>query len=249
MDNVTLGFSAALLMGLAFGAGPCNITCLPYLGPVFLGQENNSMRSSWKTIVPFSLGRLTGYMMLGAVAGSFGLAATSWIENGIAGRILGVATILAGIFLLRGKLFKARQCSAQKSSSLRATQTSEAKLSEVPIVFQKPDKEAKKTSSGIYMSLSLFGMGTGMALNPCVPLITVLTVAAAMATPQDGAKLGLAFGLGAVIIPTLFFGLAVAYFSQQIRENMQQWQRSLERMSGFMLIFLGCFTALGWIQV
>ncbi len=46
MDSLTLGFSAAMIMGLAFGAGPCNITCLPYLGPVFLGQEKNNMRSS-----------------------------------------------------------------------------------------------------------------------------------------------------------------------------------------------------------
>lgn len=240
MDNVTLGFSAALLMGLAFGAGPCNITCLPYLGPIFLGQQNNSLRSSWKTIVPFSLGRLTGYMMLGAVAGSFGLAATSWIEDGIAGRILGVATILAGILLLKGKLFRSRQCSVKQSKQAG---------SESPVVFSGKGKAVNKPKSGIYLSLSLFGMGTGMALNPCVPLITVLTVAAAMATPVDGARLGLAFGLGAVIIPTLFFGLAVAYFSQQIKENMQQWQHSLERMSGFMLIFLGSFTALGWIQV
>ncbi|MCU7817843.1 MAG: sulfite exporter TauE/SafE family protein [gamma proteobacterium symbiont of Lucinoma myriamae] len=84
MDSLTLGFSAAMIMGLAFGAGPCNITCLPYLGPVFLGQEKTNIRSSWKTIVPFSLGRLTGYTLLGAIAGSFGLAATTWIEEGIA---------------------------------------------------------------------------------------------------------------------------------------------------------------------
>lgn len=245
MDNVTLGFSAAMLMGLAFGAGPCNITCLPYLGPVFLGQEGNNLRTSWKTILPFSLGRLTGYMLLGAIAGAFGMAATSWIEEGVAGRVLGAATILAGILLLKGSLLKSRQCSAKHKPS--ATKV------ENPVVFSKQPLESdKKTKiqkkSGLFLSFSLFGMGTGMALNPCIPLITILTVAAAMATPQDGASLGLAFGLGAVVIPTLFFGLAVAYFSQQIRENMDQWGRTLERMSGYMLIFLGGFTALGWIQ-
>jgi len=91
-------------------------------------------------------------------------------------------------------------------------------------------------------------MGTGMALNPCIPLITILTVAATMATPMDGAQLGVAFGLGAVVIPTLFFAFAIAYFSQQIKEHLNQWKKKLELISGIMLIFLGSFTALGWVQ-
>jgi cytochrome c biogenesis protein CcdA len=239
MENLTLSFSAALIMGLAFGAGPCNITCLPYLGPVFLGRENNKLKTSWKTIVPFSLGRLSGYTLLGTIAGSFGMVATSWIENGIAGRILGVATILAGILLLKGNLFKQRKC---------AVKSSRQSLTAVPVTFTAQKKEKKTSRTGPYLSLSLFMMGTGMALNPCLPLITILTVAAAMATPEAGARLGIAFGIGAVIIPTFFFGLVVAYFSQQIKENMRQWQRSLEQISAYMLIFLGTITTLGWIQ-
>ena len=241
MDNLTLGFSAALIMGLAFGAGPCNITCLPYLGPIFLGQEKTNMRTSWKTIVPFSLGRMTGYMLLGAVAGGFGMAATTWIEEGIAGRVLGAATILAGILLLRGSLNKSRQCPINQSKDKAGVQ---------PLQFTKTENMGKKTRrrSGPFLSLSLFTMGTGMALNPCIPLITILAAAAAMASPVEGAQLGVAFGLGAVVVPTLFFGLAVAYFSQQIIVHMEQWRQSLERLSGFMLIFLGGFTALGWIQ-
>jgi len=239
MDNVTLGFSAALLMGLAFGAGPCNITCLPYLGPVFLGQEKSNVRTSWKTIIPFSLGRLTGYTLLGAVAGSFGFAATTWIEEGIAAQVLGGATILVGIFMLRGTLFKAKSCASHNTPKQENT-----------ITFSKQAEHRKKTikQSKPYLTLSLFTMGTGMALNPCIPLATVLTVAATMATPADGARLGIAFGLGAVGIPTLFFGFAVAYFSQQIKEHLSQWGKHLERISGFMLIFLGCVTALGWVQ-
>ena len=39
---LSLGFGAAFLMGLAFGAGPCNIACLPYLGPVFLSGSGRA---------------------------------------------------------------------------------------------------------------------------------------------------------------------------------------------------------------
>lgn len=242
MDNLTLGFSAALLMGLAFGAGPCNITCLPYLGPVFLGQQKNNMRASWKTIVPFSFGRLTGYTILGTVAGSFGLAATQWVEEGIAAQVLGIATILVGIYLLFGTFSKTRSCSSHHVTEQKST----SKISFAKQYKQKNNQEKKST---LYLTFSLFSMGTGMALNPCIPLITILTVAASMATPIDGARLGIAFGLGAVVIPTLFFGFAVAYFSQQIKQHLNQWGRMLERASGYMLISLGSLTALGWIQV
>jgi cytochrome c biogenesis protein CcdA len=91
-------------------------------------------------------------------------------------------------------------------------------------------------------------MGTGMALNPCIPLVTILTVAATMATPIDGARLGIAFGLGAVVIPTLFFGFAIAYFSQQIKLHLSQWGKRLEYFSAILLICLGIFTMLGWVQ-
>ncbi len=238
MDNLTLGFSTALLMGLAFGAGPCNITCLPYLGPVFLGQQNNSMRSSWQTIIPFSAGRLTGYTLLGTIAGSFGLTVTQWIEDGLAAQVLGVATLLVGIYLLLGGFSSPRSCSTQ-SSARHA----------VAVSFTTPPRPSeKKQKSALYMSLSLFSMGTGMALNPCIPLLTILTVAASMASPADGARLGIAFGLGAVVIPGLFFGLFIAWFSQQVKEHLNHWQKKLERMSGIMLILLGSFTALGWVQ-
>jgi len=245
MDSLTIGFSAAMIMGLAFGAGPCNITCLPYLGPVFLGQEKNNMRSSWKTIIPFSLGRLTGYTLLGAIAGSFGLAATSWIEEGIAAQVLGIATILAGVYLLFGSLSKTKSCASHHAHKQDETSpVNFIKQTDVKTdVMSVPDKK-----STLYLTGSLFTMGTGMALNPCIPLVTILTVAASMATPVDGARLGIAFGLGAVVIPTLFFGFAVAYFSQQIKVHLNQWGKTLERISGIMLIFLGSFTALGWIQ-
>ena len=34
----TLSLTGALVLGVGFGAGPCTVTCLPYLGPVFFAQ-------------------------------------------------------------------------------------------------------------------------------------------------------------------------------------------------------------------
>ena len=86
MEILVLSFGAAMLLGLGFGAGPCNITCLPYLGPVLLADGG-----AWRVVLPFSLGRLSGYAMLGAVAGSLGEIIIAQLENGPVGLLLGGA--------------------------------------------------------------------------------------------------------------------------------------------------------------
>ncbi|MCW8827826.1 MAG: sulfite exporter TauE/SafE family protein [Gammaproteobacteria bacterium] len=227
MEVLSLSFGAALLMGLAFGAGPCSITCLPYLGPVFLTQEAG-WRRTLGVILPFSVGRLVGYTALGTVAGYAGYTATHWFKEGPAGILLGIATVVLGVLLLR-RAGKGKGCKPKAP-----TEQSVA----------LPGKARPATM----MPLSLFGLGMGMALNPCVPLGTVLTVAAASASPWLGAQLGLAFGIGAVVIPAVFFGIVVAHFGLQVRQGLAKWQGKLEAGAGGMLILLGSVTALGWVQ-
>lgn len=227
MEALTLGFGAALLMGLVFGAGPCTITCLPYLGPVFLTRGSGWQRTLG-VILPFSVGRLAGYSALGTVAGYAGYAATNWFKQGPAGLLLGVATVVLGILLLR-RAGKGKRCNVKAPAEQSVTLASETEKQKL-------------------LPLSLFGLGLGMALNPCVPLGTVLTVAAAGADPLHGAQLGLAFGLGAVVVPAVVFGLLVAHFGVQVRQALAQWQGTLEAGAGGLLIVLGTVTALGWVQ-
>jgi thiol:disulfide interchange protein DsbD len=178
--------------------------------------------------MPFSLGRLVGYTALGTVAGYAGFTATNWFKDGPAGILLGIATVLLGVLLLR-RAGKGNSC----RTSVAAEQT-----------VDFPGRAAPRR----LMPLSLFGLGLGMALNPCVPLGTVLTVAAASADPLLGAQLGIAFGLGAVVIPALVFGTLVAHFGVQVRNGLERWRGKLETGAGAMLIVLGSVTALGWIQ-
>lgn len=227
MELLSLGFGAAMLMGLAFGAGPCSITCMPYLGPVFLTQEGG-WRRNVGVILPFSAGRLAGYTLLGSVAGYAGYAATNWFKDGPAGILLGIATVVLGVLLLR-RAGKTRHCGGE-------------------LPYEQAVALPGQAKSRRLMPLGLFGLGLGMALNPCVPLGTVLTVAAASADPLHGAELGLAFGLGAVVVPALVFGIVVAHFGGQVRQALARWRGRLEAGAGGMLIVLGSVTALGWVQ-
>lgn len=225
MESLHLGLGAALLMGFLFGAGPCNISCLPYLGPVFLGQEGN--RRAWRTIIPFSLGRLLGYGALGGVAGGLGHLATAWVQGGPAGIVLGVLTVAVGLLLWR-RAGRPAGCHSAPGPEQR-------------VRWIRPRRD-------VAMPAGLVGMGMAMALNPCMPLGTVLLAAAASASIGSGLTLGLSFGVGAVAVPSLVFGVLVAHFGRQVRAHLAVWGRTLERSAAGLMIGLGVITAMGWVQ-
>lgn len=227
IEPVVLSSTAALLLGLSFGAGPCNIACLPYLGPVFLARDGKR-HSPWRTVLPFSAGRITGYSLLGTGAGWAGLMVQDWIAEPWVKWVLGSATIMVGISLLwMGRREKA------------CRQRDRVSPQEVP--FSLNPRASVPVSGG------LFAMGLGMAFNPCAPLTTVVLASATSASALNGLFLGAGFGLGAVVIPALIFGYGIARFGEQIRLHLSTWRRPLESTSAGFLILLGGATAAGWI--
>ena len=220
---------AALIMGLSFGAGPCNITCLPYLGPVFLAD--NPKR--WRMVALFSSGRLTGYALLGLLAGALGSALEAFLQSAWVGVLLGTATILVGLHLLR-------------RGGKAVCQTAGQDKSRTQVVSFAETTSGPRTSAAD-MKGGLFFMGMGMAFNPCAPLGAILLAASATASAVSGLGLGLGFGVGAVLIPALIFGGLVAHFGQQIREHLGHWQGRLNGITGVMLMLLGGMTAVGWV--
>jgi len=232
---MSLGFEAAALtvpmavaMGLAFGAGPCNITCLPYLGPVFVANHTNK-RQAWRTVAPFSAGRLMSYGALGLTAGFLGQALEAWLASPVVGWVLGLATIAVGLSLLfRRNKTKACSKPAQSNSA---------------VIHPPGQAQKNKTLPG-----GLFFMGAGMALNPCAPLAAILVAASATGSATAGMNLGLGFGIGAVVIPAVVFAVGIAHFGRQLREHMVRWRPHMEVAAALMLILLGLVTMLGWVR-
>ena len=228
LEPVSLSLGAALLLGLSFGSGPCNIACLPYLGPVF-AATGDGIRASWRILLPFSAGRISGYAALGMVSGWLGLLVQEWIAAPWVRWLLGGATIVVALSLLFRRNRRGAACA-----------TGQVQVSTI----------GRETSAGRGSLLpgGLFFMGAGMALNPCAPLTTVILAAATTADAQSGMFLGLLFGLGAVLIPTLIFSLGVAHFGQQLKQHMSRWGSVLEHTSIALLLLMGAGTALGWIS-
>lgn len=226
IEPVTLTFSAALVMGLLFGAGPCNIACLPYLGPVFVAS-GGGVRRAWRTVVPFSLGRMAGYALIGLCAGALGLWVQDALAEGWVRWVMGIATMLVALSLLLKQRKGTKDC---------ATAGGSVQVSGI-------ERRPRTPLPG-----ALFLMGAGMALNPCAPLTTVILASATTASALAGLSLGVGFGVGSVMIPSLVFALGVAHFGDQVREHLGRWKGAVEKSCVALLLFMGIATTQGWIS-
>ncbi len=219
IEETVVTLPMAIALGLAFGMSSCTLTCLPYLAPVFLASDGG-IRQSWRTLLPFSLGRLTVYAAFSTLAG---IAGQLLDENEISRNVrwvMGIAAVVVGIALLlrRG-----------------AGQTCQAKAApEVPL-----NQFGSTTPPRLLLPGGLFLMGVGIALTPCVPLGSVLYSAASVGDALHGLALGLGFGLGAITIPSLFYGIGFAHLGSNLRERLQTWRPRIERLSALLLILVG----------
>lgn len=218
MAEYLLNLPTVFIIGLVFGIGPCTITCLPYLGPVFLSKEGG-IKDSWKIILPFSMGRMSSYTALGALSGYAGASIEKMIYTPLVAWVLGGATVAVGVLIF---------WRSYRNKSACGSHTNKKRLQDNP-----------------FLPSGLFFMGVGMAATPCAPLASIMLTAAATASAFSGFLLGFCFGVGAVLVPALVFGFGMAYFGQRIREIMQVWRSSLERASACLLIILGVGTIAG----
>lgn len=243
-----IGLPMALSLGLMYGLGPCLVSCLPYLGPVFLARDFG-LRHSWRVVLPLSLGRLTGYAGFGLVAGWAGHTLEDSAAAPMLRLLVGSAAVMIGLALLwrRPACGKATTTTV---SPLRRLDIGARNATECtgPLGAQRADQsppppgEGSKEAGSLVHSLlpgGLFLMGLSMTLTPCAPMGVVLFSAAAMASAGHGLLLGLTFGLGAIVVPSIVFGIGAAYLGRELRAQLGRWRSWLERLSAALLIFVG----------
>jgi thiol:disulfide interchange protein DsbD len=223
LEQTLLTLPMAMLLGLVFGMGACTVACLPYLGPVFIAAEGG-MRQSWRILLPFSLGRLGSYASLAAIAGLSGQYIGAGLAGGQLRWLMGAAAILLGVAMLLRP--PGGGCSRHSKDS-------------------SPRRGLRSLSAGTAMPGGLFLLGASMALSPCAPLGSVLFSAAACASAWNGLWLGLGFGAGAIVIPTIFYGFGFAWFGSRLREQLRNSHRHVVRLSAALLILTGAGNLFG----
>jgi thiol:disulfide interchange protein DsbD len=217
IDPALVGLPMALTLGLVYGLGPCLVSCLPYLGPVFLARDFD-LRRSWRVVGPLAAGRLVGYSAFGLAAGLAGQVVKDGMAAPTVRLVVGAAAVMMGLALL----------------GRRPACTQAPGGAAVPLRRMSLPPEPRTLLPG-----GLFLMGVGMALTPCAPLGVVLFSAAAGASAPQGAMLGLAFGLGAIIVPSIVYGVGAAYLGRRLREELKNWRPTMERIAAGLLIVVG----------
>lgn len=87
------------LLGLSMGLTACTVSCLPLMGTWVLGRGQGG-RAALRDTSVFILGKIAAYSMLGGLAGALGSWLTSALDSGIGHVSIGLASIVAGVWLL-----------------------------------------------------------------------------------------------------------------------------------------------------
>lgn len=223
--DVVVGVPMAAALGFTYGMGPCLISCAPFLGPVFLASDGG-IRKSWKIILPLSLGRLAAYCSFGALVGGFGHYVKGMMLSDGIHIVIGSAVLMMGLALL-----------------LRRSDKSCGSIQSHTLPLHRMDKLARPQT---LLPGGLFLMGIGMTLSPCAPLGVVLFSAAMAGSAGGGLLLGASFGLGAIVVPALVYGIGMAYLGTQLRIQLQNWRPAIERISALLLVAVGISNLARW---
>ena len=198
-DWLTIG--AALMAGLLGGAH-----CAAMCGGIATGFQALSSRSGWATAVETNLGRVSGYIVAGALAGGLGqgivqASRMQWLAVG-ARMLVGVVLVLAAV-RLSGLLPSARGYRVG-SGVWRAIAPLQRRL--LPI-----DSRSKRIAAGM-----LWGW------LPCGLSTTLLLAAWLQASAANGALTMAAFGLGTlpVMLPLTWSGARLGrWLHDPLRRN------------------------------
>lgn len=88
------------LLGALLGLTACTATCLPFMGTWILGRGGSQMQALRDTAL-FVSGRIIAYSLLGALAGGAGAWLAQAMRGGTGNALIGLASIAAGLWLLR----------------------------------------------------------------------------------------------------------------------------------------------------
>lgn len=211
-------FFSIFLVGLSYGMTACMMSCMPFLTPLLV-KNSGSMQESMSVMIPFSLGRIFTYTVIAVIAtAGAGTVKMLLQDNQAVNYLLGLLTIVIGMYMLANTLWgKKKNCS-----------------------FHKPvEKNSKITHLGF------FSIGAFVSINLCVPVVTLVSLAANSTSYMHSVGLGLSFGLGAVLFSFLFYGFFMSHLIRGLLEQFKTYTKAVEITASLFLIMIGVFILSG----
>ncbi|MDD2450576.1 MAG: sulfite exporter TauE/SafE family protein [Sulfurovum sp.] len=194
---------------------------MPFLTPLLM-THSKDVKHSTQIVLPFSLGRIFSYTLI-AMAASLSSALVKSIldDNRVFQVILGTLTIGMGIFLLVRTLSnRSKRCHTSRCHS-----------------------------QNVQGSLGIFGIGVLVSLNPCAPILTLVALSANTTMWTTAVSYGIAFGLGAVLVPFLFYTMILGTIVQGILEQFRKYIKYIEIFAASLLIVIGMMVFAGKIAL
>ncbi len=216
------------LLGVSMGLTACTVTCLPFMGTWALGRASGQREAFVHTGV-FLAGRVTTYTLLAALSGAVGFGLAQALGGPLGNTLIGAASVLAGLWLLAKPTGKA--CSAV----LPAGRPSGRKRPEEAAPTFAPVQVHRRKAD----SLPPLFLGAALSLTPCMPLASLLALAANAGSATEGAFFGLAFGLGAAMTPMLVLVPLAGRLGRELRAGRAWLSRWLLWSAAAVLILLG----------
>jgi cytochrome c biogenesis protein CcdA len=220
MENIT--FISLFVIGFSYGATACMFSCMPFLAPLLITNSNSFYESS-KVVLPFSLGRIFTYTLI-AIAASFSSVMIKSVlnNNQLFQLLLGAFTLLMGLLVL----FRVFKTQKSCSSASHADQG-----------------EKSKSAVGLFM------IGALVSLNPCAPILTLITLSANTTSFLSSVLYGGSFGLGAVLVPFLFYTFFVGNIFRGLIEQFRKYMKLIEIFAASLLIVTGIMVFAGKISL
>jgi len=212
------GFYLLLGAGLLTGLSHCLGMCGPLVG-AFVMRRRAARQELSTPLVLFQTGRLTSYLLLGALLGSSGYLLASAIHHwqGLFSAGLGLLTVLLGLSLLGWLPFQ---------RWLAATGLASWVGGWVKQLLQSGHPAAP------------FGLGMANGLLPCGPVYAMALLAATSGNPVRGAGVMLLFGLG-TLPAMLGLGFSTSLVSVSLRSQLYRVAALLVVLVGLQLVLRG----------
>ena len=213
-----LAYTSLFLIGLSYGATACMLSCMPFLSPILLANSR-SVSHAMAVVVPFSIGRVVSYMLMAMLASVSMTQVKGIINNPAIFQVIfcSATMIIAIVMFYRSYQDRPSSCSSSKPTD-------------------------SKTSIAGY-----FTMGLAISLNPCAPILTLITAAANSTSITNAAFMGLSFGLGAIGATLLFYGFLISSVAREIVTQFGHHKKTIERIAALLLGLVAISVFNGWI--
>jgi len=176
MDTLVLeqvGLLPVWILGITVGFTACTASCLPFMGS-WVMSRNLGMKGSLVDAGLFSLGKVTAYGLLGAIAGITGEFILHYLQTGIGNLLIGTASVLAGFWLVYNLKTQHRSCGISKRHNMHPFNLGFS-LSFIPCAPLAALLAACAASGSLITGMS-YGLvfGLGAAVTPLLVILPLL---------------------------------------------------------------------------